>query len=238
MSLANLPRRIGAIWLLGVVALLATAGLCWAWGLPQAVQANVTGWLAGPLEWAMRQGDSPMLFLLGFVAAFVLLSAMSLPGCSALALLAGATYGAWLGTLVVGCASTLGALLSFFGARYLLRGTVRRRWGQHLAKLDAWVARHGWPAVFCLRLVPVLPYPLLNPLLGLSQLSAAGFFWPSLAGLTLGSLPYVFAGLGLQHAWTGAGSAWGPLAGAPATLALIAWFGRHWMRRLGGGAVA
>lgn len=238
MRQPSLSVRVGAVWLLGAASVLALAGWAWSAGLPQAVQASLSGWLAGPLNWALRQGDSPALFLLGFVTVFVLLSALSLPGCSALALLAGATFGGWVGTLVVGGASTLGALVSFLVARHLLRQSVQRRWGQHLAKLDAWVARHGWPAVFCLRLVPVLPYPLLNPVLGLSQLSVAGFVWPSLAGLTLGSLPYVWAGLGLHQAWTGNGSAWGPLAGALLLLALIVWLGRHWMRRLGSEAVA
>ena len=238
MSQPSLSVRVGAVWLLGAASVLALAAWAWSAGLPQAAQASLSSWLAGPLNWALRQGDSPALFLLGFVTVFVLLSALSLPGCSALALLAGATFGGWVGTLVVGGASTLGALVSFLVARHLLRQSVQRRWGQHLAKLDAWVARHGWPAVFCLRLVPVLPYPLLNPVLGLSQLSVAGFVWPSLAGLTLGSLPYVWAGLGLHQAWTGNGSAWGPLAGALLLLALIVWLGRHWMRRLGSAAVA
>jgi uncharacterized membrane protein YdjX (TVP38/TMEM64 family) len=62
------------------------------------------------------------------------------------------------------------------------------------------LARQGALGLFGLRLLPVLPYPLLNPLLGLSRMSVPAFFWPSLAGLTLGSLPYVWAGQSLQ-AW-------------------------------------
>lgn len=255
MTAVRLPRRYGTVWLLGLAALLAAAGLYWAWGWawgwplstpPYTLPAGLTGWRDWALRlvlgwaalWGQGQGDSPTLFLLGYLGVFVALSALSLPGCSALALLAGATYGAWLGTLLVGCASTLGALLSFLVARHGLRRAVQRRWGPQLAKLDTWVARHGWPAVFCLRLVPVLPYPLLNPLLGLSRLSLAGYFWPSLAGLTLGSLPYVWAGMGLYQAWTGAGSAWQALAGAGLLLLLVAAVGRHWLRRLDGRVLA
>ena len=129
---------------------------------------------------------------------FVLLSALALPGCAALSLLAGSAFGTLAGTLLVGLASTLGALLAFLAARHWARERVQRRLGHRLQGLDALIARHGAPGLVGLRLLPLLPYPVLNPLLGLSRMSVPAFFWPSLAGLTLGSLPYVWAGQSLQ----------------------------------------
>ena len=144
------------------------------------------------------QQQSPALFLTVFMLLFVLLSALALPGCAALSLLAGSAFGTLAGTLLVGLASTLGALLAFLAARHWARERVQRRFGHRLQWLDALIARHGAPGLVGLRLLPVLPYPVLNPLLGLSRMSVPGFFWPSLAGLTLGSLPYVWAGQSLQ----------------------------------------
>jgi uncharacterized membrane protein YdjX (TVP38/TMEM64 family) len=144
------------------------------------------------------QQHSPALFLAGFMLLFVLLSATALPGCAALSLLAGSAFGTLTGTLLVGLASTLGALLPFLAARHWARERVQRRLDHRLQWLDALIARHGAPGLVGLRLLPVLPYPVLNPLLGLSRLSVPAFFWPSLAGLTLGSLPYVWAGQSLH----------------------------------------
>jgi uncharacterized membrane protein YdjX (TVP38/TMEM64 family) len=147
------------------------------------------------LDW---QQQAPLLFMAGFLLLFVLLSALALPGCAALSLLAGSAFGTLAGTLLVGLASTLGALLSFLAARHWARERVQRRVGHRLQRLDALLARHGALGLVGLRLLPVLPYPVLNPLLGLSRMSVPAFFWPSLVGLTLGSLPYVWAGQSLQ----------------------------------------
>ena len=94
--------------------------------------------------WAQQAGrllawqqQSPALFLAGFMLTFVLLSAFALPGCAPLSLLAGSAFGALAGTLLVGLASTLGALLSFLAARHWARDRVQRRFGHRLHGLDA-----------------------------------------------------------------------------------------------------
>ena len=168
------------------------------------------------------QAARPLTFLLGFMALFTLLSALALPGCAPLALLAGTAFGALGGTLVVGLASTLGATLSFLVARHVARARVQRRLGHRLKWLDNAARRDGPLWLFWLRLLPLLPYPLINPLLGLSRLSLAGFFWPSLAGLTLGSVPYVWAGTSLADLWQGGAPDWWLLAAAAGLLAATA----------------
>jgi uncharacterized membrane protein YdjX (TVP38/TMEM64 family) len=151
---------------------------------------------------------APVVTLAAFLLVFVLLSALALPGCGPLALLAGAQWGWVAGTLLVGLASTLGATLSFLAARRLGRAAVPARPGSRRAKAEAWLMRgdtlleRGGPlALVGLRLLPLVPYPLLNPLLGLGRIGLAGFFWPSLLGLTLGSLPWVCAGQALAGSW-------------------------------------
>jgi uncharacterized membrane protein YdjX (TVP38/TMEM64 family) len=186
------------------LALLAAAlalGLATALQAPDAFASS----LLDASWWAQQAGrllawqqQSPTLFLAGFMLAFVLLSALALPGCAALSLLAGSAFGTLAGTLLVGLASTLGALLAFLAARHWARERMQRRLGHRLQWLDALIERHGAPGLVGLRLLPLLPYPVLNPLLGLSRMSVPAFFWPSLAGLTLGSLPYVWAGQSLQ----------------------------------------
>ncbi len=88
--------------------------------------------------------------------------------------------------------------MSFLAARHWARDRVQHRLGHRLMRMDALLARHGALGLVVLRLLPVLPYPVVNPLLGVSRMSVPAFFWPSLAGLTLGSLPYVWAGQSLQ----------------------------------------
>jgi uncharacterized membrane protein YdjX (TVP38/TMEM64 family) len=184
--------------LLAVVLLLAGVTVANLPGADAARLLDASWWIQQMGRLLAWQQQSPALFLTVFMLLFVLLSALALPGCAALSLLAGSAFGTLAGTLLVGLASTLGALLAFLAARHWAREHVQRRFGHRLQWLDALIARHGAPGLVGLRLLPVLPYPVLNPLLGLSRMSVPAFFWPSLAGLTLGSLPYVWAGHSLQ----------------------------------------
>lgn len=202
----QLPRRLpgpgpGRVPGVVLVAALLLAGLGWAaWGWCGDGRCGAAA-LADPAWWGRQhaalatwQAARPLAFLAGFVALFALLSALSLPGCAPLCVVAGAVFGTWAGALVVGAASTLGALGAFLAARHLAREAVQRRHGQRLRRVEALMARHGRLAVFGLRIVPLVPYAALNPLLGLTRLPLAAFAWPSLAGLVVGSLPYAWAG--------------------------------------------
>ena len=107
-----------------------------------------------------------------------------------------AVFTGFAGSVVVVC-STLGATIPFLIARHLWRERLRARAGPWLARLDAGLARDGLAYLFFLRMAPVIPYPLLNPLLGLTSLPARPFVWVSAQGVTAGSAAYVQAGRAL-----------------------------------------
>ena len=174
----------------------------------------------------------PWAFAAGLFCLFTLMSALALPGCSVLALAAGMVLG-WLpGTLLVALASSVGATLPFLAARHWWRAAVQRRWGHHLAPLQAGLARDGALFLFSLRVAPVIPYALVNPLMGVSAMPTRQFFGVSLLGMLAGSAAYVYAGTALQRAqgWQDLNSA--PLWAALALLAGLPWAARwvwqHW----------
>lgn len=191
------------------------------------------GWLLGwQQQLAAWHEAAPQLFPLAFFAAFVLLSALALPGCSVLALAAGGCFGLVSGTLLVGVASTVGACASMLASRHWLRAPVLRRWGPRLTRIESAMAREGPLVLFTLRLVPVVPYPLLNPLMGLTRMPLASFALLSLAGMLPGTAAYVLAGTDLAR-WLNGGSLWSPtLVAAVGLLALLPWLGRWWWRRI------
>lgn len=81
-----------------------------------------------------------------------------------LAPVAGALFGAFLGTVVAMTGTTLGSVLALMIGRRLgrerVRGWLHRR--QALADLDARLTRHGLVPVALLRLVPVMPGFVVN----------------------------------------------------------------------------
>jgi len=137
---------------------------------------------------------SPWLTSLGFLAAYIAITGLSLPGAAILTLAAGAIFGLALGTVIVSFASTIGATLAFLLARYLLRDVVQRRFEKQLGPINAGVRKDGAFYLFALRLVPAFPFFAINLAMGLTPLKVWTFFWVSQVGMLAGTLVYVNAG--------------------------------------------
>ena len=180
------------------------------------------------IDW---QQAAPVQFAFGYFALFAAFSALSLPGCSVLALAAGACFGWWSGTALVVLASTCGATLSFLFARYLARDAVQRRFGARLATVQTALAHDGALWLFALRLAPLVPYFVINPLMGLSTMRVRPFFFASLAGMLPGSAAYVLAGTDLARWGEGGPLISIELVAAMLALALIPLAARWWWRR-------
>jgi len=138
--------------------------------------------------------DRPLFTLASFFAVYVAVTALSIPGAVVLTLAAGAMFGLVTGLVVVSFASSLGALLAFLTARYLLRDVVQARFGKQLAPINDGMQRDGVLYLLTLRLVPVFPFFLVNLLAGLSPIGAGRFYWVSQLGMLAGTVVYVNAG--------------------------------------------
>ena len=145
----------------------------------------------GLISW---YGQYPLGTGLGFFGVYVLATALSVPGATILTLAAGAMFGFGLGLVLVSFASSLGALLAFWVARYLLRNVVQQRFGKWLAPINAGLAKDGVFYLLTLRLLPVFPFWLINLLMGLTTLSARRFYVVSQLGMLAGTAVYVNAG--------------------------------------------
>ena len=138
--------------------------------------------------------SQPVVTVAAFFAVYVLAAALSIPGATVLTLAAGAMFGLWVGLLVVSFASSLGALLAFLAARYLLRDFVQARFGKALGPINEGVKKDGAMYLLTLRLVPVFPFWLINLLMGLSPIGAGRFYLVSQIGMLAGTVVYVNAG--------------------------------------------
>jgi uncharacterized membrane protein YdjX (TVP38/TMEM64 family) len=140
-----------------------------------------------------------LLALLLYFFVYVAVTALSLPAAAVLSLVAGALFGRWLGTGAVSLAATLGATLAFLSSRYVLRGWVRRHFGDRLAAINRGVERDGAYYLLTLRLVPGIPFFLINLGMGLTPMRPWTFAWVSLLGMLPGGFLYVNAGTALGH---------------------------------------
>jgi pyruvate/2-oxoglutarate dehydrogenase complex dihydrolipoamide dehydrogenase (E3) component/uncharacterized membrane protein YdjX (TVP38/TMEM64 family) len=130
----------------------------------------------------------------GFFAAYVLVTALSLPGAAIMTLAAGAVFGLLAGTVLVSFASSLGATLAFWAARYALRDSVQARFGARLAEIDKGIEKDGAFYLFTLRLLPQVPFFVVNLLMGLTRMKTGRFYLVSQVGMLAGTVVFVNAG--------------------------------------------
>lgn len=119
---------------------------------------------------------------------------MSLPGAVVLTIVGGALFGFLTGTLIVSFASTIGATLACFVARFLLRDWVQGKFGDKIVKINEGIGKEGAFYLFTLRLIPVFPFWIINLVMGLTRMRLWTFYWVSQLGMLAGTMVYINAG--------------------------------------------
>ena len=128
---------------------------------------------------------------------YIVIAALSLPGAAVMSLAGGALLGFWIGVPVVLLSATIGATFAFLASRYLFRGWVEHHFGHRLQVINQELQRDGIFYLLSLRLIPAIPFVVINLLMGLTTLPTHRFFWVSLVGMLAGTTVYVNAGVQL-----------------------------------------
>ena len=71
---------------------------------------------------------------------------------------------------------------------------MESKFGDKLTKLNQGIEREGAMYVFSIRLVPFIPFFVINSVMGLTKLKTLTFYWASQLGMLLGTAVYVNAG--------------------------------------------
>lgn len=144
-------------------------------------------WLGALVE---RWGTAAALC---YIAVYGLLVALSVPGGAALTIAGGFLFGTWLGALCAIIGATLGATGIFLVARAGLGGLARRA-GPLAGKLEAGFRADAFNYLLVLRLVPILPFWLVNLVPALVGVKLQTFVLATFIGIIPATV--VFASLG------------------------------------------
>ena len=137
-----------------------------------------------------------------FVASFALATVLFLPG-SVFGLAGGALFGPVWGTVWNLTGATLGATFAFLIARYVASDWVARRAAGRLKQLIEGVEAEGWRFVALTRLVPLVPFNLLNYALGLTRIRLADYAIATLVCMAPGAAAYAWLGYAGREAAAG-----------------------------------
>lgn len=187
-----MPRRS----LIGLALFVGAALALFVWA---------SDWLS--LAWLKAHRDQLVAFCRGnpaqaalvYCAVFAAWAALCLPGVGLFAMAGGMVFGHLAGTLLATLAAVTGATFAFLAARHLLHDWARARFARLFNLIDRGVARDGPFYVFMLRLIVVVPFFLVNPLLGLTDMRVRSFVGASIAGMLANTFMWVNAGTMLNR---------------------------------------
>lgn len=150
-------------------------------------------------QWVEQFGVmGPVVFMLIYIAATVFF----LPG-SVITLVGGAMFGPVWGTLYNLTGATLGAVLAFLIARYLTAEQVERSSAGKLKQLKSGVEKEGWRFVAFVRLVPLIPFNLLNYALGITEIRLVHYSIATGLFMLPGAFAYTYLGYAGREAVAG-----------------------------------
>ena len=134
--------------------------------------------------------------VLAFILAYAGLVAVSVPGSWLFTLAGGFLFGPWLGTAYALIGATTGATVVFLAARAGLAGLAARA-GPWVRRFEAGFRRNPLNFLLVLRLIPIVPFWLLNLVAGAIGLPLRVFVIGTLIGMVPVSFIYASLGNGL-----------------------------------------
>lgn len=199
MTQKNAPPKCRLLRHLPLAVILAAAGIgAFAFGDLLTFET-----LARHREALLAFRDSHYLWAsLGFVAAYAVVVAFSIPGATIATLTGGFLFGVFPGAAYNVVAATLGAVAVFLAARAGLAGDVGAAIaarGGAAARLQAGLRENQWSALLTMRLVPVVPFFLANLIPAFAGIRLCPFAATTALGIIPGGLVFTSVGAGLSE---------------------------------------
>lgn len=146
------------------------------------------------LKFSELYAENRVLVIGSYMLIYISVTSLSLPGAAVMTLAGGALFGLMAGTIVVSFASTVGATLACMVSRFILRDWIQGKFGDKINTVNEGIRKEGAFYLFTLRLLPILPFWLINLAMGLTKIPLRTFFWVSQVGMLPGTIVYVNAG--------------------------------------------
>ena len=142
------------------------------------------------------------LTVVGFIAAYALVAAFSLPGATILTLTGGFLFATFPGALYNVSAATIGATCIFLAARWGLGAHLSTRLDNStgaVQRIKQGIDRNQWSMLFLMRLVPAVPFVIANLVPAFVNVPLRRFVISTFLGIIPGTVVYTSIGAGLSE---------------------------------------
>lgn len=157
-----------------------------------------------------------------FVIIYALESSLALPFSGLLTVIGGYLFGFVAGAICTILGATTGAILLFLATRFLLRDYLESLYAHRLPSIRMELQEYGGWYLVALRLMPMMPFFLVNILAGLSPVSLPTFIIATVIGIIPSTLLFSFAGKELTELHSVGDILTPPVIGAFLLMALAA----------------
>lgn len=133
-----------------------------------------------------------------FIALYVAVIALSIPGALILTVTSGLLFGTVSGALASIVGATIGAIVLFLVARTAFGEFLVKRAGPQVARLADGFREDAFNYVMFLRLVPLFPFFVVNLVAAIAGVRLAPFVAATVLGMVPASFVFAFFGAGLH----------------------------------------
>jgi len=147
-------------------------------------------------EYIRSYGDFGIIVYMLF---YVLDTLVLVPPMSGVAMTAGLAFGPLWGFVYLMIAAMVGTHIAFFLARKLARKWIEKVVQKRFKDIDDFTEKNGFKVVLFFRIIPLIPYEILNYASGLSKVKLRDFTLATLIGLVPGALISVYFGYSLSE---------------------------------------
>mgnify|MGYP003336669066 CR=1 FL=1 len=180
-----------------VILVLALIGLALASGVTEHLTLAELKLRRDELQALVSQ--HPVLSLAAYILIYIAVVSLSLPAALIMTLSGGFLFGPWFGGLAAATGASLGAAVIFLICRTAIGDALRGKAGSTIARIEEGVRRDAFSYLLTLRLIPVMPFWLVNLAAGFVAIPLRTFLVATVLGILPGSLVYAGLGSGLGH---------------------------------------
>lgn len=182
---------------LGLLLTFILAIVAIVWWLPPEL-LTLENLKARQADIELYRSNNPALAVLIYCSVYIIVTALSIPGAVILTLTGGAIFGLLYGTIWISISSTIGATLAFLLSRFFFQKAVKQKFGDKLNAIEENFKKDGAFYLFSMRLVPAIPFFVINLAMGLTPIKVWQYVLASWTGMLAGTIVYVNAGTQLS----------------------------------------
>ena len=132
--------------------------------------------------------------VISYILLYILIVALALPLAAVCTITGGFLFGVFPAVIYTNIGATVGATFFFLFVRFFWGQTLQSRYKNSLKRFNRQMHKYGAFYLIAIHLVAIIPFFLVNVLIGLTNVSVFTFIWTTMLGILPGSFIYAFAG--------------------------------------------